>query len=72
MDELTIFPGDIFLLCTDGLTAVMEDHEILEEVMRFKAGPEVLERLIEIVNDRGSPDNTTLALSVLREETEET
>ncbi len=71
MDELTIFPGDIFLLCTDGLTAVMEDHEILEEVMRYKPGPEVLERLIEIVNDRGSPDNTTLALSILSEETEE-
>ncbi|MDQ7784251.1 MAG: protein phosphatase 2C domain-containing protein [Desulfomonilaceae bacterium] len=71
MDELTIFPGDMFLLCTDGLTAVMEDREILEEVLKYKPGPEVLDRLIEIVNDRGSPDNTTLALSVMTEESEE-
>ncbi len=70
MDELTVFPGDLLLLCTDGLTAVMEDHEILEEVMKHKPGPEVLEHLIEIVNLRGSPDNTTLALSVLSAETE--
>ena len=33
MDELAVFPGDVFLLCTDGLTAVMEDHEVLDVVM---------------------------------------
>lgn len=70
MDELAVFPGDILLLCTDGLTAVMEDNEILEELVKYKPGPEVLEHLIEIVNLRGSPDNTTLALSVLSAEAE--
>jgi serine/threonine protein phosphatase PrpC len=63
MDELTVFPGDLFLLCTDGLTAVMSDAEILEEILRDKPGRQTLDRLIDEVNLRGGPDNTTLALA---------
>ncbi|MGO9567725.1 MAG: PP2C family protein-serine/threonine phosphatase [Desulfomonilaceae bacterium] len=63
MDELTVFPGDLFLLCTDGLTAVMSDEEILQEILRDKPGPLTLDRLIDEVNLRGGPDNTTLALA---------
>jgi PPM family protein phosphatase len=63
MDELTVFPGDMFLLCSDGLTAVMSDPEILQEVLRDKPGPQTLDRMIEEVNLRGGPDNTTLALA---------
>jgi len=70
MDELSILPGDIFLLCSDGLTAVMNDEEILEEIVKDEAGPETLDRLIEIVNDRGGPDNTTLVLAVFCREPE--
>lgn len=68
VDELAVFPGDIFLLCTDGLTVVMEDSEILEEILREPPGPETLTRLIDEVNARGGPDNTTLALTVFSEE----
>jgi PPM family protein phosphatase len=68
MDELAVMPGDIFLLCTDGLTAVMSDSEILEEVLREMPGPETLERLIEEVNQRGGPDNTTVTLTIFRGE----
>jgi serine/threonine protein phosphatase PrpC len=63
MDELTVFPGDMFLLCSDGLTAVMSDQEILQEVLRDKPGQLTLDRMIEEVNLRGGPDNTTLALA---------
>lgn len=64
MDELAIFPGDAFVLCTDGVTAVMEDQEILGEILKGAPGPETLERIIARVNERGGPDNTTLALTV--------
>ena len=64
MDELAVLPGDIFLLCTDGLTAVVEDEEILEHLTREPVGLETLERMIEQANARGGPDNTTLALAV--------
>ncbi|MEJ2716129.1 MAG: protein phosphatase 2C domain-containing protein [Deltaproteobacteria bacterium] len=68
MDELAVFPGDIFLLCTDGLTVVMEDSEIRDEILREPPGPETLTRLIDEVNARGGPDNTTLALTVFSED----
>lgn len=67
IDELAVLPGDIFLLCSDGLTAVMTDEEILEEIIKTTVGQETLDRLIAMVNDRGGPDNTTLVLSVFSE-----
>jgi PPM family protein phosphatase len=63
MDELAAFPGDVFLLCSDGLTAVMDDWEILDFATRRQPGPDLLELIIEEVNRRGGPDNTTLALA---------
>jgi PPM family protein phosphatase len=62
MDELSILSGDIFLMCTDGLTAVMTDEEILSNVLKLEIGPETIKRLIEQANVRGGPDNVTVAL----------
>lgn len=67
MDELAVLPGDIFLLCSDGLTAVMKDEEILIEVLRDRPGPETVDRIIDMVNDRGGPDNVTVAMTVFLE-----
>jgi protein phosphatase len=64
MDELSVMPGDMVLLCTDGLTAVMSDDELLAEIVKHAPGPHLLDHLIELVNERGGPDNTTLALTV--------
>jgi PPM family protein phosphatase len=62
MDELSILPGDIFLLCSDGLTAVMKDDDILKGLMGDEIGPGAIERLIAEANSRGGPDNVTVAL----------
>jgi PPM family protein phosphatase len=72
IDELSVFPGDIFLMCTDGLTAVMSDKEILQNVLESKMGPETLRRLIDQANERGGPDNVTVTLSRFVEESEPT
>lgn len=72
MDELVLSSGDMFLLCSDGLTAVMSDEETLALILREPPGPDVLERLVEEVNERGGPDNTTLVLSVLSNDPERT
>jgi serine/threonine protein phosphatase PrpC len=56
--------GDIFLSCTDGLSGLVEDSEILEEIT--KNGPDLgLENLVKLANKRGGDDNiTALAIAV--------
>ncbi|MEJ0065099.1 MAG: protein phosphatase 2C domain-containing protein [Caulobacteraceae bacterium] len=51
--------GDLFLLCSDGLPRVLEDEEIGREV---EAGNPVamVERMLAIALERGSPDNVTI------------
>jgi PPM family protein phosphatase len=62
MDELVVFPGDVFVLCTDGLTAVMGDEEILSNITERGPTPEMLQHLVEEANERGGPDNVTVAI----------
>ncbi len=54
--------GDLFLLCTDGLTGVLEDEEIAE----ILGGGGTLDgrcaTLIGAANDGGGPDNVTVLL----------
>lgn len=58
---LEALPGDVFLLCTDGLTTLVEDSEILEIVSE---GPEELvpRNLVDLANHRGGNDNITAVL----------
>ncbi len=69
VDELAAMPGDVFFLCTDGLTAVMTDEEILAEVLKDEPGPMLLDRFVDLANERGGPDNTTVALMAVYEDT---
>ena len=60
--ERCVEPGDILLLCSDGLSNMVLDEEILFEL---RANPELStcpKRLIQIANDRGGPDNITVVL----------
>ena len=50
--------GDVFLLCTDGLTEMLEDPEI-KAVLLTKEPQEAVERLIAMANERGGVDNIT-------------
>jgi protein phosphatase len=64
--EGEIVHGDVFLLCSDGLLKVMDDREV-EEWVRG-AEPDSLEETVEamlgLANDRGAPDNVTVAFLV--------
>ena len=51
--------GMSFLLCTDGLSNVMDDQEILFEVMHGQEKAQCCEHLLDIVKKRGAPDNVT-------------
>ena len=54
--------GDYFLLCSDGLSNVMDDQEILFEVVHGVKKQHCCARLLEIAKNRGAPDNVTSIL----------
>ena len=54
--------GDCFLLCTDGLSNMLDDQEILFEVSYGQGDEQCCERLLEIAKNRGAPDNVTSVL----------
>jgi serine/threonine protein phosphatase PrpC len=59
---LNIFPakvGDHFLLCSDGLTNLLSDHEITT-LIKDHAGSELVDALISAVKEKGAPDNVTV------------
>jgi len=53
---------DAVLLCTDGLTSMVDDHEIQEVLAMRRLTQEKVERLIELANEKGGRDNVTVAL----------
>ena len=56
-------PHDIVLLCTDGLTKMISDEDILSIILDSKDSPEeTCQRLIARANDAGGKDNTTVLL----------
>lgn len=54
-----VAPGDRFVLCSDGLSAVVADHEIAAIVHSETPGSAV-DVLIRLANERGGPDNITV------------
>jgi len=58
--EGEVEPGDAFLLCTDGLTRVVEDWEIGLPLSVLSA-TETVRTLIETTLQRGAPDNVSVA-----------
>lgn len=54
--------GDYFLLCSDGLSNIVSDQEILYEVLHGGPEDECCQRLLDIAIKRGAPDNVTVAL----------
>ena len=54
--------GCCFLLCTDGLSNMMDDQEILFEVAHGQDREHCCERLLDIAKKRGAPDNVTSIL----------
>jgi len=59
---MQLLPGDILLLCTDGLTDMVWDDEILRLITTRNALRSAAEDLVERANERGGHDNITVAL----------
>lgn len=61
----TMERGDCLLLCSDGLSNMMDDQEILFEVVHGTNKQQCCRRLLDIAKNRGAPDNVTSILVLL-------
>ncbi|NLY39862.1 MAG: Stp1/IreP family PP2C-type Ser/Thr phosphatase [Firmicutes bacterium] len=61
--ERLLPPGSMLLLCTDGLTTLVQDHEILNIVLTEETPDQAVEALIDLANARGGFDNITVVLA---------
>jgi protein phosphatase len=59
---LDVATGDVFLLCSDGLTRPVGDDGIIRTLHDFK-GEEASQRLIALAKENGAPDNVTVVLA---------
>jgi hypothetical protein len=54
-----LYPGDVLLLCSDGLTDLVDDVEIFSAVRKGNL-EDGLENLVGLANQRGGHDNITI------------
>jgi protein phosphatase len=59
VEPAEIAAGDVFLLCSDGLTGVVDDAEIAA-LCGMRRPSEAARALVEAANARGGPDNITV------------
>ena len=62
VQTLTLEADDRLLLCSDGLTTMLDDDEILRIVMDGDGGVAQADKLIEAANSSGGEDNITAIL----------
>lgn len=60
-------PGDLFVICSDGLTNHVEDQEILHCV-NTNLSQQACDRLVEMALERGGSDNVTVVVARYRPE----
>ena len=63
--HLDVERGDCLLLCSDGLSNLMDDQEILFEVVHGVNKQYCCQRLLDIAKNRGAPDNVTSILVLI-------
>jgi protein phosphatase len=61
-----VLPGDTYLLCSDGLSDMLDDESIAQLLMGAEALPEAAGALIDAANDAGGKDNISVVLARVR------
>ncbi len=64
VNEFEVQPGDIYLLCSDGLPDMVEDEDIHLTISTFNASLDVVgQQLVDLANDHGGRDNVSVMLA---------
>ena len=66
-DGIYRVPGDVLLICTDGLTNMMEDNAIHEILLKKTSLEQKAKELVDGANDNGGSDNIAVVLIELVE-----
>jgi protein phosphatase len=66
VEQFRLADGDSVLLCTNGLTDVVDDDRIAETLALPRRPSEQCTLLIDLVKERGGEDNATLVLAQYR------
>lgn len=61
LEHGTLLPGDVFVICSDGLTGHVEDGEILASA-RSGHSQDVSDALVSLTLERGAADNVTVVV----------
>ncbi len=61
-EEHLLFPRDILLLCSDGLTRMVTEPEIAGTLQAETDPAQAAEKLVALANERGGPDNITVVI----------
>ena len=64
-EPLLLHPGDILMICTDGLWGQMESGEI-EQRLGSQSPSAACRSLVQLAKDRGGPDNITLQVLLIK------
>ena len=66
--EVEVQPGDLYLLCSDGLTTMLSDADIRERLNAGGGLNEICRTLVNDANARGGVDNVTVVLLAIEAE----
>ncbi|MBN1384900.1 MAG: Stp1/IreP family PP2C-type Ser/Thr phosphatase [Elusimicrobia bacterium] len=66
VSEVPLSNKDYLLLCSDGLTRMVEDNQFLEVIKALKEPELICEKLITIANDAGGKDNITVIVAYIQ------
>jgi protein phosphatase len=56
-------PGDLFMLCSDGLSDMLDDDALAQLLINHPSLPEAAQALIAAANDMGGKDNIAIVLA---------
>ena len=62
-EQIKLLSGDRLLLCTNGLTDVVSDDQIADQLAQVRSPAEECRQLIELARAAGSPDDVTVILA---------
>ena len=60
-------PGDVFILCSDGLTDMVPEPDILTIASAHDDLHEMCRELVQVANDNGGADNITVIIARVEE-----